>query len=408
VTSEGGSGDVSSDEGSDPGPRFSIEQINIVSDSEDGETDIGKGKAPARASTRGSRGLRPVRVERHEHVKKIVGVNTDPSPNKSAELRRLAKEKAGEDGNGLFVQDEDDRTKEEENAEVEVMTTGAVLTTRTGDEGPRVKKEPTEGDVLMADDIPPAVSDASMAKGIGSLKPSAKAREKVSTTDPKCLLPTEEERQEWSRHEQDLAQLKKALGPVNKGLDNAGGGDDLRREAEGKGEAPDDERHGRLFLIQFPPMTPNLVVPQTHQDDLILDTADVGPPSVNPPPRPTSPAIKREGSTNDGATPAPLLGLTSTTTAPSTLMTAANNRLPPGRVGQLQIHQSGRATIDWGGIRFELSKGSDVDFLQDAVVASEQESHGPAESGDSPESRVWAMSQVSGKFVVTPDWDALL
>jgi DNA-directed RNA polymerase III subunit RPC4 len=229
------------------------------------------------------------------------------------------------------------------------------------------------------------------------------AREKVSTTDPKCLLPTEEERQEW-----DVAQLKRALGPVNKGLDDVVGSDDLRWEAEGRSEAPEDERHGRLFLIQFPPMTPNLVVSQTHQDDLILDAAGVGPSYVNHPPGATSPAIKKEGGTNEGATPAPLLDLTSTTTAPSTLVTAVNNRLPPGRVGKLQIHQSGRATIDWGGIRFELSKGSDVAFLQDAIVASEQESQGPAESGDSSERRVWAMSQVSAKFVVTPDWEALL
>lgn len=406
---EPASGKVSSDEESDSGPRFSIDQINIVSDSEDGETDIGKGKAPTRTRGRGSRGLRPVRVERQEPIERAVGANVDPSSSKSAELRRLAKEKAGGDDNSLFVQDTDEETIAGINTEVGVVATEMSLATVAGDEGPRIKEEPADGDVLMAYNIPPVASDATVVEARGPQKGPVKAQNpKFPAKGPRSLLPTEEEEQERKRHEQDIAQLKKALGPVRSTLDNTTGGDSPRREGEDKGEDARDERHGRLFLIQFPPMTPNLVVPKACQGDLILDAAEARPAPLSIPLEEASPAIKEESCPNDVPTLAPPLGIPSAITEPPTLVTATNNQLPPGRVGKLQIHQSGRATIDWGGIRFELSKGSDVDFLQDAVVASEQIHYGPTESGDSPGRRVWAMSQVRGKFVVTPDWDELL
>ncbi|KAK2810280.1 hypothetical protein FQN50_003011 [Emmonsiellopsis sp. PD_5] len=416
----GGSGDVSSDEGSDSAPRFSIEQINIISDEEeegmggeDGEFEgkgKGKGKMPARASVGGgvgARGLRPVRVERHEHQERSVGVNTEASSNKSAELRKQAKSKAkqGED-DSLFVQD-DEAEEGDDEGDVEMVSERAVRGggRAAGDGEIRIKEEPTDGDVLMTDSIPQATDDAAIAP-----KPTPKKKKRVTIKDPRSKLQTEEEKQEYDRHEQDIEHIKKALGTLTTLEKTPADGEaaaDQAEEGEAKTEEPKDERSGRLFLIQFPPMTPNLIVPTQPGDEMDQDTVEAVPPppgQAQTQAQPGIPSIKKENAID---------GLPQPTAAANDippLITATNSNLPAGRVGTLNIHQSGRATIDWGGISFELTKGSDVEFLQDAVVASESKPLGgsgsPTEGG--VDRQIWAMSQVSGKFVVTPDWEKML
>ncbi|KAK2798983.1 hypothetical protein FQN51_007211 [Onygenales sp. PD_10] len=374
---------------------------------EDGEfegKEKGKGKMPARGSVGGGggRGLRPVRVERHEHQERSVGVNTEASSNKSAELRKQAKSKAKQGGDdSLFVQD-DEAEEGDDEGDVEMVSERAVRGGRAAGDGEiRIKEEPTDGDVLMSDSIPQATDEAP--------KPTPK-KKRVTIKDPRSKLQTEEEKQEYDRHEQDIEHIKKALGTLTTLEKTPVDGEPAdQAEGEAKTEEPKDERSGRLFLIQFPPTTPNLIVPTQPGDEMDQDTVE----AVAPPPghaqtqaQPGIPSIKKEN-TIDGL-PAPSQPTTTTNDIPS-LITATNSNLPAGRVGTLNIHQSGRATIDWGGISFELTKGSDVEFLQDAVVASESKPlGGGSPTEDSADRQIWAMSQVSGKFVVTPDWEKML
>ncbi|EEP79953.1 predicted protein [Uncinocarpus reesii 1704] len=379
----GGSGDVSSDEGSDYGPRFSIDQINISSDSEGETADVGKGKAPAKMASAGSRGLRPIRVERQEHVERTVDINTEASSSKSAELRRQAKEKAGKD-DSLFVESDDEVI--EGPADVEMVDS-------TAEAGPQLKEEPTDTGAGIADDVPAAIDDT------GAPSIPKKAPKKTIIKDPRSLFQTKEERQEYDRYEQDIEQLKETLGNIS--TTDTTLGDQADDEAKVKNEAIKDERQGRLFLLQFPPMTPNLMAPSARKNDVEEATST---PATQ---APESITIKAENGT---ATQIPLDGGPTNPPVPGKsasshpLISATNSSLPPGRVGKLNIHKSGRATIDWGGISLELNKGSDVDFLQDAVVASDSK---PGDNSGS-DRKIWAMSQVSGKFVVTPDWDKLL
>ncbi|WEW61269.1 hypothetical protein PRK78_006759 [Emydomyces testavorans] len=387
--SEGGSGEVSSDEGSDYGPRFSIDQINISSGSE----DEGKGKAPAKAPLGGSRGLRPIRVERQEHVERIMDINTDASSSKSAELRRQAKEKAGKD-DSLFVESDEEGGDGGEVEDVEMIDSVAL----SAEQDLQIKEEPIDADATIADNIPSKTDETTAhTEDTVSRKPK-KARKKVTIKDPRSMFQTQEERQEYDRHEQDVEQLKQALGNIST-TDTTANHD----EDKVKSEDIKDERNGRLFLLQFPPMTPNLMTSSTDQDPCNTTIAVDGTSSTK---APETIAVKQENGTT---TRVPLSGPTSLPIPSKSpfslpLITATNPHLPSGRVGKLEIRKSGRATIDWGGISLELSKGSDVDFLQDAVVAPESKTGDSNGSGN----RMWAMSQVSGKFVVTPDWDKLL
>lgn len=402
-------GDVSSDE-SDSGIRVSIDQINLESDEEFDEPldEKAKGKMPVKGPARREKGLRPIRVERHEHEERQVGVNTEASSSTSAELRRQAKEKAAQD-NALFVEED-----------------GAAPSVETE---PKIKQEPTDEDMLMTDAIP-HVSEVSGAattddeglpeqrvrvrrKVTPKQKEIQKEKEKEKVKDPRSLLRTKEEIEEFERHAHDLEVMKDLLSieerpPRDQEAADAKTGADGAADMDE--EVVKDKLSGQLFLLQFPPMTPNLAVPGDAQESVEAAEEDVTITGATTTAPPGGPAIKREEEGAEvqevGAKPAPQ-------EVPK-LVTAAQQQLPAGRVGKLHLHASGRVTLDWGGISFELDRATEVDFLQEAVIASPPSTAAAAAAEgedvkpEPEEKMVWAMGQLSGKFVVTPNWEKIL
>ena len=106
VSSEG---ELDSDGGK---KKKNIERINLISSDEDDEeeeisrSEVARGKQRERSPHIPNNLLRPVRIQRQEHVERSVGVNTDASSLTSAELRRRAVERH-ETGGSLF-QSEDE------------------------------------------------------------------------------------------------------------------------------------------------------------------------------------------------------------------------------------------------------------------------------------------------------------
>ena len=415
--------DVSSDE-SDNEIRVSIDHINLDSDDEETEqvVDKKKGKlAMKNADASGERGLRPIRVERHEHEERVVSVNMESSSSKSAELRQQAQAKAAED-DALFVPDDDG-------------SAGSATETETG---PRVKQEPTDDDHAMAD-VAHHV-DEGLTTDDGLLpEQKVKVRRKISreppaVKDPKSLLRTKEDIEEYERHEQDLAMVKDLFTkeekppaeepketqpeqvessaedtetPVADGAEKDKDKEKELEEEKEEDESAKDKLSGQLFLMQFPPMTPNLV-PENGGDNSA--TASIEAPGQGTPQGtasnngnvPQQTGVKREDGVDildeaDELQPP----------EPSKVVTATDWQLRAGRVGKLNVHASGRMTINWGGISFELDRATAVDFLQEALIVSGAAD--PAEGGvPEEENRVWAMGQLSGKFTVTPDWEKML
>ncbi|KAJ5636455.1 uncharacterized protein N7484_009768 [Penicillium longicatenatum] len=387
------------DDSSDDDLRMSIDQINIESD-EDDDLEEGKGKMPARG--RREKGLRPVRVTRHEHEDRVVAVNMESSSSKSAEIREQAQKEAAE------IVDDNPSPPE------------------VGNDETRVKDEPTDdGDTPMAD-LPPAEDDG--------LLPTQKYRVRRKTSDPKSadpkpekakaiappkpkrdpreLLRTKEEIDEYDRHLDDLEHIRELLThqepeeepePELKPAEPQTVPETTPTEdpATDDPEPPIEKlanQHllGHLFLMQFPPMTPNLSIPG----------AETAVEETNQPEPQAQPQVKSETEGDDvqitGETGLDAKGR-------SKLITAATNwSLPAGRVGKLNVHKSGRVTMDWGGISFELDRAAAVDFVQEALIVSSPEVD---ESGQPPKEerqQAWSMGQLSGKFTVMPDWDAML
>lgn len=401
---------VSSDE-SDGEIRVSIDRINLGSDADSDDEDVildqkkkkkqSKGKA-ALGSARDT-GLRPIRVERHEHEERTVSVNMESSTSRSAELRQQAKDKAKED-DALFVQDDDETPTESE---------------------PQIKQEPTdEHEQNMAHvphaDEPVTTDDGLLPAPKKRVRRKLGSRESSVVKDPKSLLRTKEDIEEYDRHAEDLELIKDlfAKEPPTKPDEAEGaevstdeqGKEEKKPEegTEGEEEPKDDKLTGQLFLMQFPPITPNLIEPNAEGPPVDAEATPIPNPAASQTagqtgaPEPETPAVKREDDVEvlDG------LDETTATNTQSKVVTAADWQLKAGEAGKLNVHASGRVTMNWGGISFELDRATAVDFLQEALIVSTPPN--ATEDMTDDEHRVWAMGQLSGKFTVTPDWEKIL
>lgn len=374
--------DLSDEEGD---VRVSIDRINLESSDEDDEPKSIKGKAPAR---RRSRGLRPVRVERHEHEDRVVSVNMESSSSKSAELRRKPKEAEAAQDNAFSVEDNGD----------DVVVDGVPVKEEPVDEQVLPDAEPQDDGLLPAQKV--RVRRKLSGKKAAEQGLPEPERELETARDPRELLRTKEEIEEYDRHQKDLelvrnlffepAERDKPATAAEEGIEGEG---DTQLESE---KLPNNNLAGQLFLMQFPPMTPNLTTP--GRDQLPENMAES-----------TATTIKPEDNEveilENGSEPTKKRG-------PPKIVTAATDwALPAGRVGKFNVHRSGRVTLDWGGISFELDRAAAVDFVQEALIVSSAADEGSTETGIAPaeeEYRAWSMGKLYGKFTVTPDWDEML
>ncbi|KAJ5457984.1 RNA polymerase III Rpc4 [Penicillium sp. IBT 31633x] len=370
--------------------RISIDHINLDSDEEGWDTPKDfKGKQPSRSH--GDRGLRPVRVERHEHEERVISVNMESSTSRTADLLKKAeKEKAAND----------------------------VTSTPT-----KVKAEPRDDDEAMPDVIPHADDDDFLpehnvrVRSAQSMSPTKRSTTELRSTqptpepeipDPRSLLHTREEIDEYDRHMEDLAIIKDLLVPKEskkvttegETIEGAAEGEAVATKEQDDTQASEENEEeqnpleGQMFLMQFPPMTPSLKVSGSTQENLPQPAAAAPQTEIKREagddlevvenPRPTEPHV------ND-------------------ILTAGKPwSLPTGHVGKLNVHQSGRVTLDWGGISMELDRGAPVGFVQEAVIMSKKAPQPAGAIEDETDNHVWSMGQLSGKFTVTPNWDEIL
>jgi DNA-directed RNA polymerase III subunit RPC4 len=229
--------------------------------------------------------------------------------------------------------------------------------------------------------------------------------------DPRSFLHTKEDIDEYDRHQEDLSIIKHLLIPkeLKKSTTEVEtNGETTAKEGqnEAKADEEDEEENpllGQLFLMQFPPLTPNLKITGSTTNSQ-QPTASEGA-DTEPAPK-TEPQVKREAGDDveivESTQPAEQ--------QENDLISAGKPwALPTGRVGKLNVHQSGRVTLDWGGISMELDRGAPVGFVQEAVIVSPNVHKEPEMvSEGAPDRRAWSMGQLSGKFTLTPNWDEML
>ena len=444
---------ISSDdeEHENEGPRMNIEQINLVSDEDpDEEMTSNKGKGRARESKIPGWVLKPIRIDRKEHIERAVGVNIEASSQTSAELRKRAKER-GDNGDSLFVpMDEEgpraDKTKKkgkQKMNDVEFLRDerkwkGVYQDDKDLVEGAKIKTEPTEDDDMAIDitstniaatanaakDTETAPSPAAPVpeNAEPSITPVPKKRRNFKFKDTKPILQTEEDRQEWARHEEDVRFLDQELrlmdtGPTALPLSTTTDEEGKSSQEERALKTNNEQKEGRIYLVQLPPIVPALTdaiikaesSPVPNDVPLPAQTPIIPP---NPSRQPSTPAtapkktpIKRDPS------PPPQPQLHTPSLTPT-----------PGLLGTLKLKQSGRVLLSWGDASLELVRGADTEFLQDVVLANARKvvsvddelgmgtgvevGDGVGGGGRTGKSG-WGLGQVMGNFVVRPDWGRL-
>lgn len=379
--------------------RLDINHINDT-ESED-EHDLAKdvkGKLPYRPKD--GMGLKPYRVPRIEHEERVVSVNMESSSSRSAELRKQAEEeKAAQEGRPARVE------------------------TEAGEE-PRVKEEQHDQDITMVDVVPHEDDGLLPAQTVRVRQKVPPSPQKPKTTrkdpavevppkrDPRELLRTKEEIDEYDRHLEDLEHVRKLLyheekAPTPRTTEPQPEEPQAMETTEGPGEGEGEHQSaenpinplvGQLFLMQFPPMTPNLINPSALPSERPASAPASGPTQSAP-----QKEVKKEG--EDAQT----IDVDGAPTESAKVITAATDwSLPAGRAGKLNVHKSGRVTMDWGGISFELDRAASVDFVQEALIVSSKADEVGEPAEEETDRRVWSMGQLSGKFTVMPNWDQML
>ncbi|KAL3478641.1 RNA polymerase III RPC4-domain-containing protein [Aspergillus californicus] len=328
----------------------------------------------------------------------MISVNMESSTAKSAELRQQAQDKA-QDDDALFVQEDNGTPTEAE---------------------PRVKQEPIDEDDETMADVPHKEEQVTTDDGLLPA-PKKKVRRKLGSREPsvptakdaKSLLRTKEDIEEYDRHVEDLEMIKDLFTkePPTKTKETPEGAEVTTDEQDEAEPEDDGKLSGQLFLMQFPPITPNLIVPNPDAANADSEATAIPNPAASQGTRqdgqadgglPENLGLKREDDFEvlDGQEESAAAG------ASSKVVTAADWQLKAGQAGKLNVHASGRVTMDWGGISFELDRATAVDFLQEALIVSTPPN--VTDVMDDDEHKVWAMGQLSGKFTVTPNWEKML
>lgn len=387
-------GDISSDD-DDPmlGPRKDIDQIEAVDNSDDdGEEE---GLADKRKKSNGPPLMLPIRIPRKEHHERVIGINTEASSAASAKILKQAEKKG--DSSSLEAIESVTRKGKAKVKDVEITDIrrpykGMWQDPDSEDGVIRIKDEPVSDDevITVPESIAIGAGDSTQNEALKQTGSSPEAEKKPhkgkgrqggrsSMYDSNPSLQTEEERQEWSRHQFDLSEIRRELGQTAPAPATAAADQDGDTPMEDGEMKPLDIKADRVYLFQFPPIVPDLwatVVKKEPQDEAapIITAADQTP-------------IKVEDGESKSA---------------SNVSQSSGPTLASGRAGKLRIHESGRATLNWGGTSLELKMGINPHFLQDTVVTRitpENQRVGPGDEGEA-----LGFGQVRGKFVVTPDW----
>ena len=288
-----------------------IERILDVSDEEMGEHDDDDDVivTHARRVTRTPKpnvGLRPVRAAR------------DPPPDENDQQRKpiKARRPGNEKGTAPLPQDSDDI--------LELDHDGIAISSRP---------------------LTPPAQDEAVAK-----TSPTKRRRKSSIRESRPQFDTLEERGEKERYAAELRMMQKEFSlPTTS---------DYQSESKSKSTFPPNPEAHRLYLFQFPPLTPMLTPQPVSTSEIKAEketsaitisdspTRPTASSSQNPPSQPPS-NIKRE---KEKETPVQIT-LSSSDINPEkrNILTALNDpALPAGLAGRLNVHRSGRVTIEWG------------------------------------------------------------
>ena len=193
---------------------------------------------------------------------------------------------------------------------------------------------------------------------------------------------TAEEMEEYDRYRTSLGHMRNELGPTNQTGKTAAAqdsnGDTVMEDLQ-------NPRNNNVYIFQLPTLMPQLTS-AIKKEPMDVETQPIE---------------------DSNAADAPVEVKNETTENASNLFRGLGH-CTSGRLGRLRVRESGRTTLEWGGVVFELKPGRQPTFLQE-IVAMKKQKHDAEGSPQRPhnvedEGEVLSMGRVKGKFVATPQW----
>ena len=447
-------------------PKINIEHINLISDDETEETgavlsETAKGKQRERSSKLLSWQLRPVRLERQEHVERQIGINTDASSLTSAELRRRAKERQAASGS-LFLPERDvaeiisastakakRKPRDVEFVRNERRWKGVY---EDGDQGDEVliKKELSDhqhiasidgtaitnghGDVMdldkqqaSADADALTVDERLPSTDPGDIKLQPEYREgarKKSSASPRLRRPkirgyrdvnSIKDAEDNDEEDADLAEIMQIWREYqeNNSTVEADLGDASVSRVQ-TGESPhsdlksNPDRQNNVYLMQLPPILPSLRDSSKPPPTVKTEGKGKSKPPVqeiitNPFSTPIKPDPDPKDELTEGLQHMPI----------PNAYTAMSLFPPSGCPGTLTMYESGKIIADWGGISLDVKQSVPAGFAQEVLmynydaVQTKVEDDSRFEETVSVGDKAWAVGNIEGSFVASLDWETM-
>ncbi|EKD18045.1 DNA-directed RNA polymerase III RPC4 [Drepanopeziza brunnea f. sp. 'multigermtubi' MB_m1] len=389
-------------------PRVDIAMINLVPEDEDDEIQYIGTKSIRKT------GLRPVRLDRHEHKARVTIVNTGPvikieddedgvevDETRSSSRPGPADTRMGDPRDEISIKTEPGLAATFRHISPDSTSTVEPLSPESKR---KVKPE------LKMDD------DAAMTGVLGEKKAQPKKKRAH-----KQVIQTEEDKAEYERHLEDVAILASELGGLQGNLTDKSKGTDGQEDVlmEEAAPKPEDKRSGRLYLFQFPPILPELYDPvkgkpidPKKMHDLSADgNGDVEVSGTGTSAKSKAKARDRADLTGESVAIKMEEETISIDKAKMEEEKRSKGKRTPyvheeGWIGKLVVRQSGKVELSWGGVNLLVGRGVDAGFLTTGIVVDGLEK-GPV-GGGAPEGRAMSMGQIMGKFVVTPDMENLV
>lgn len=331
-----------------------ISHISLIEDDSDQGEPSSKGKE-RQTSRPPLWAIRPVRLEREEHIERSTAVNTDASINSLDRLERKSKHKQGRTSDGerkksleKSIDKGKGKSKDIEFLRHKKVWKGAYQEGKDMGDEPQVKEEPSQDDAIDIVAVPDSITNESSPRPSGEnvddgvtgtsdirmdldktklaeptaadisdplqeggpqapltiIKNTKKRRLKLLLGKRPPVFQSEEDRQEWDRYLQDQEAVAEELLQTHAVIPAA-------QEADGNAstnpeqDPPKTRRDHLIYMFQLPPTLPNLV--DSDRPRATIEKSDKGRPVLLEVPKITSgktPGKKGQGTQPSSKTPA--------------------------------------------------------------------------------------------------------
>ncbi|KAI4122249.1 MAG: hypothetical protein LQ338_005922 [Usnochroma carphineum] len=278
-----------------------------------------------------------------------------------------------------------------------------------------------------------------------SRKPKSRRAKQLNIRKP--VLQTEEDHKEWHRFKHDMALLRHELRlvdqPAAPKIDADGDVEVEETKAQARSK---DKKAGVVYLFQLPPIMPNVEDPRKRSTGRKSEADKLSTEDQQDPTTPTAKdtATPVSGSTESDLNPKPK---SATTNDPKVKPESPDPdakpsfhgrgkkdyALPPlpqppafphGTLGTLNLDAEGFPSATWStNFRLDVGRGSDYAALQEVVLMrsekvevsvrgkgrrrtmmKKEDGAEEKEEGTKCGEEAWAVGQMGGGFVMTPDW----